>query len=410
MPRPVSIEVRDLHKQFIVRDRRRSKRRGLPRRPAGTAPSRVHKVLEGISFDVHQGEFFGVLGRNGCGKSTLLKLICGVYGPDSGSIRVAGEVAPFLELGIGFNPLLAAEENILINGVMMGLTPREARRRSDEIIEFAGLGDYTDLELKNYSSGMRVRLGFAVMTHVDADILLIDEVLAVGDAEFQERCGETFVEMHRQGRTVILVTHSNAAVTAYCDRAMIIDEGAISLIGGPAEANQRYMEINAQAAMRDGSAGAAAIREALEDPSGRFDETTLTAETFGRDEPIRIRGTVVYDRPMAESAVELRLSTSAGMIFNTGVSPIEGSAEAGERREFELELENHLKPGLYQATLTVVAPAEKGGWEMRGTPLPLRFEVEGKPGVALVSLPQRLRTAPATSAGSSLSSGREGTA
>ena len=191
------------------------------RNPMGRTPGRYLEVFRDLSFDVEQGEFFGVVGRNGSGKSTLLKLLASVYGADHGSIRVAGRMAPFLELGVGFNPKLTARDNVVLNAVMMGLSPTEARRRFDEVIEFAGLQDYVDLQVKNYSSGMKVRLGFAVMTHVDADVLLIDEVLAVGDAEFQERCGDVFERMHAEGRTILLVTHSMPIVTQYCERALL---------------------------------------------------------------------------------------------------------------------------------------------------------------------------------------------
>src|SRR3954466_10613955 len=164
-------------------------------------------VLRGVSFEIPSGEFFGIVGRNGSGKSTLLKCLAGIYRADGGSMKVAGRLSPFIELGVGFNPDLTARENVVINAVMMGLTPREARARFDQVIEFAELEDFVDLKLKNYSSGMQVRLAFAVMVQPGAGLLLIHEVLAVGDAAFQQRCFDEFLRLRDEGRTIVLVTH-----------------------------------------------------------------------------------------------------------------------------------------------------------------------------------------------------------
>ena len=184
------------------------------------------------------------MGRNGSGKSTLLKLIASIYRADEGTIRVAGRMAPFIELGVGFNPELSACDNVVLNGVMMGLTPREARRRYDEVIEFAELEEFTELKLRNYSSGMRVRLAFAVMVQVDADVMLIDEMLAVGDASFQERCAETFTQLIDRGKTIVLVTHSMGNIRRYCHRALLLEAGRIDTIGDPGEVAARYTEVN----------------------------------------------------------------------------------------------------------------------------------------------------------------------
>ena len=163
-----------------------------------------------VSFEVRRGEFFGIVGRNGSGKSTLLKLLASIYRADAGTIRMAGRVAPFIELGVGFNVDLTARENVELNGVMMGMTRGEARRRLDEVLDFAELEEFVDLKLKNYSSGMLVRLAFSLMIQSETDILLIDEVLAVGDAAFQQKCADVFTEMSDGDRTVVLVTHDMA--------------------------------------------------------------------------------------------------------------------------------------------------------------------------------------------------------
>ena len=177
---------------------------------------------------MRRGEFFGIVGRNGSGKSTLLKILASIYRADAGTIRMAGRPAPFIELGVGFNLELSARENVILNGVMMGLSQREARRRLDAVLDFAELEEFVDLKLKNYSSGMLVRLAFSVMIQAEADILLIDEVLAVGDAAFQQKCRDVFLEMRDSDRTVVLVTHDMTAVQSYCHRAMLLDDGEVA--------------------------------------------------------------------------------------------------------------------------------------------------------------------------------------
>jgi ABC-type polysaccharide/polyol phosphate transport system ATPase subunit len=200
--------------------------------------------LRDVSFVVEPGEFFGIAGRNGSGKSTLLKCLAGIYGTDGGEIYVNGRLSTFIELGVGFNPDLAAYDNVMINAAMLGLSSREARRRYDRIIEFAELSEFTELKIKNYSSGMLVRLAFSVMIQVDAEILLIDEVLAVGDAAFQQKCFDEFARIRRRGTTVVLVTHDMSSVRRFCDRAMLLEAGRVVEIGDPDRIGQRYLDLN----------------------------------------------------------------------------------------------------------------------------------------------------------------------
>ncbi len=200
--------------------------------------------LRNVSFGVEPGEFFGIVGRNGSGKSTLLKCLAGIYATDRGEIYVNGRLSAFIELGVGFNPDLAARDNVMINAAMLGLPSREARRRYDRIIDFAELHEFTELKIKNYSSGMLVRLAFSVMIQVDAEILLIDEVLAVGDAAFQQKCFDEFGRIRRSGTTVVLVTHDMSAVRRFCDRAMLLEAGRVVEIGEPDRIGQRYLDLN----------------------------------------------------------------------------------------------------------------------------------------------------------------------
>ena len=211
-----------------------------PRQP------KVLQALNEVSLDVARGEFFGIVGRNGSGKSTLMKCVAGIYRADAGEIWLRGRLAPFIELGVGFHPELSARDNVQINAIMFGLTPAEARARFDRIIEFAELREFVDLKLKNYSSGMQVRLAFSVMVHVDADVLLIDEVLAVGDASFQQKCHDVLMEMRDAGRTILLVTHDMQAVERFCHRAMLLERGNVVELGNPRDVARRYEEINFQ--------------------------------------------------------------------------------------------------------------------------------------------------------------------
>ena len=234
---PVVIEVRGVEKTFRIPDQRVDTVKERVAHPLRRVRYRELRALRGISFDVHRGEFFGIVGRNGSGKSTLLKILASIYRADAGTIRMAGRLAPFIELGVGFNPELTARENVELNGVMMGLGRREAARRLDRVLEFAELEEFVDLKLKNYSSGMMVRLAFAVMVEADADVMLVDEVLAVGDAAFAQKCTDVFREKRDAGKTLVLVTHDMATVQAFCDRAMLIHDGEQRYLGDPEEAD-----------------------------------------------------------------------------------------------------------------------------------------------------------------------------
>ena len=215
-------------------------------------------VLKDISFEIKQGEFFGILGRNGSGKSTLLKLLAGIYALDKGRIDVKGSLTPFIELGVGFNPELTGRENVFLNGALLGFNRKEMRVMYDGIVQFAELERFMDQKLKNYSSGMQVRLAFSIAIRANSDILLIDEVLAVGDAAFQRKCFDHFMMLKKNKRTVILVTHDMAAVRQYCDRAIMIDNGQIVRSGKPEEVAQAYQKLfieEAEANAEEGSGG-----------------------------------------------------------------------------------------------------------------------------------------------------------
>jgi ABC-type polysaccharide/polyol phosphate transport system ATPase subunit len=241
---PAAVVVDDLAKTFhLPRERTHTLKERVLHPLRRTATDRLH-ALRGVSFEVRRGEFFGIVGRNGSGKSTLLKCLAGIYRADGGRIRVDGRLSAFIELGVGFNPDLAARDNVVLNAVMLGLSPERARERFDSIVAFAELEEFVDLKLKNYSSGMLVRLAFSTAIQVDADILLIDEVLAVGDAAFQQKCFDVFARMRDEGRTILFVTHDMSTVTRFCHRALVLERGEVVTIDRPARAAQRYLDLN----------------------------------------------------------------------------------------------------------------------------------------------------------------------
>lgn len=207
------------------------------------AQSEDFHVLKGVSFEVNEGDFFGIVGRNGSGKSTLLKIIAEIYKPTSGKVTVNGSLVPFIELGVGFNPELTGRENVFLNGALLGFSRKEMEEKYDEIVEFAELEDYMDEKLKNYSSGMQVRLAFSVAIRADGDILVLDEVLAVGDEAFQKKCQDYFYRLKKGGKTVILVTHSMESVRSFCNKAILINDGSVVASGNPDKVASRYSDL-----------------------------------------------------------------------------------------------------------------------------------------------------------------------
>ncbi len=201
------------------------------------------QALTDVSFTVKSGEFFGVVGRNGSGKSTLLKIMAGIYQSTSGGVKTTGKVVPFIELGVGFNPELTGEENVYLSAALLGFSRTETAAMYNEIVEFAELEPHMQKKLKNYSSGMQVRLAFSIATRVEGDILLIDEVLAVGDADFQRKCFQYFKQLKKQKRTVIFVSHDVGAVREYCDRAVLIEDSKVQLIDDASEVADTYLSL-----------------------------------------------------------------------------------------------------------------------------------------------------------------------
>ena len=352
---PLAIQVEGLSKTFRIPTQRIDSLKERVVHPFAARDYRELQALKGVSFEIRQGEFFGIVGRNGSGKSTLLKLLASIYRADAGKIRIAGRLAPFIELGVGFNHDLTARENVVLNGVMMGLTPKEMRRRLDAIIEFAELEDFVDLKLKNYSSGMLVRLAFSVMMQADADVLLIDEVLAVGDASFQQKCADAFHEMKARGKTIVLVTHEMQTVEDYCHRAMLISDGLIQQIGNPGEIGREYLRLNFERESKPEAAAApaAATSEEVELVDAHLEDASgAPIDRLEHGEPIRIRLEleVKRDLPGLDVGFILVNADSVG-VFNFGIPVGEAEGQravsAGQRVSVRAELENSLVAGRY---------------------------------------------------------------
>jgi ABC-type polysaccharide/polyol phosphate transport system ATPase subunit len=341
--RPVVIEARGVQKSFRIPDHRVDTLKERVLHPFAGGQYRELRALRDISFDVHQGEFFGIVGRNGSGKSTLLKIMSSIYRADAGRVRMAGRLAPFIELGVGFNPEFSSRENVVLNGVMMGLSRKEAQRRLDSVLDFAELREFADLKLKNYSSGMMVRLAFAVMVEADADIMLVDEVLAVGDASFAQKCLDVFRAKRSAGRTLVLVTHDMATVQSFCDRAMLIHDGELHFIGDAEEAALRYYRLNFAGA---GAEGGPPEPGGVPDVNVRVVEARIENENVEQGRPIGIEVVFEARHDLDAPVFAFHFLDADGVTvfgFNRALDRVDG----GERVRIAGRIDNPLLPGRY---------------------------------------------------------------
>lgn len=344
------IEVSGVSKTFeIPRERKVTLREHvlgfLLGRGTGVEPLRA---LRGVSFNVHKGEFFSIIGKNGSGKSTLLKILAGIYAPDEGGVKLGGTLSPFLELGIGFNPDLTARENVYLGAAVAGLRRREIDRLYDGIIGFAELERFQEQALKNFSSGMKVRLAFSVAFMVDADILLIDEVLAVGDASFQQKCYDVFRRLKGEGKTIVFVSHGMADVNEFSDRVMLIHEGKVVSLGQADKVIHDYQLLTAREderriamaeqskgggasavgkafappenGKRWGSGGASIVRVSLADAAGK------EKHVFATGEELRLRIDLAVDRPdLPPPQLTMAIHRSDGItVTETASGPLPG--------------------------------------------------------------------------------------
>ena len=246
MSNNIAVKVDHVSKFFkLPTESTQSLRTSLVNRFRGIKGYKEQNVLKDISFEVEKGDFYGIVGRNGSGKSTLLKIISEIYIPEKGTVTICGKLVSFIELGVGFNPELTGRENVYMNGAMLGFSTEEVDAMYDDIVEFAELGEFMNQKLKNYSSGMQVRLAFSVAIKAQGDILILDEVLAVGDEAFQRKCNDYFMERKHSGKTTILVTHDMSAVKKYCNKAVLIENGLVKVVGNPDDVANQYSLDNA---------------------------------------------------------------------------------------------------------------------------------------------------------------------
>jgi ABC-type polysaccharide/polyol phosphate transport system ATPase subunit len=347
------VVARSVSKAFHVPQERRHTLKERALHPRRRIRHTEFQALRDVSFAIESGEFFGIAGRNGSGKSTLLKCLAGIYQAD-GEIWRRGRLSTLIELGVGFNPEMAARDNVVMNGIMLGLSPREARKRFDSVIDFAELQEFKDLKLKNYSSGMHVRLAFSVAVQVDADILMVDEVLAVGDAAFQQKCFDVFNDLRDKGRTIVFVTHDMGSLQRFCHRALLLERGDPIYLGEPHEVAERYLEINfgrgaqATGAGDDGHTG---------DGEARVAEVWMESETGERlssapqHHRVTLRARVLFMVDVTDPSASVHVYNEehrAVVVATTAVdNERTGQFAAGEEVVFSFTFDNVLAPGRY---------------------------------------------------------------
>ncbi len=347
------VVARSVSKSFTVPEERVHTLKERVLHPRRHIRQQTFSALTDISFAVQPGEFFGIAGRNGSGKSTLLKCLAGIYQAE-GDIWRRGRLSTLIELGVGFNPDLAARDNIVMNGIMLGLSPREARKRVASVLEFAELEEFKDLKLKNYSSGMHVRLAFSVAIQVDADILMIDEVLAVGDAAFQQKCFDVFNDLRDRGKTIIFVTHDMYSMKRFCHRALLLERGVPLYLGEPSEVADRYLELNFGRDFDDGNTHTAGLTG---DGEARVAEVWVENDAGERlasvpqQQRVTLNARVLFmvdvDDP-ATSVIVYNDEHKAILIATTEIeNERSGHFAAGEEVVFSFSFENVLAPGRY---------------------------------------------------------------
>jgi ABC-type polysaccharide/polyol phosphate transport system ATPase subunit len=326
------------------------------------------RAVQDVTVEIAPGEFFGIVGRNGSGKSTLLKCLAGIYEVDEGSVAVEGRLSPFIELGVGFNLDLRARDNVIINAIMLGLSRRQARERFDDVIAFAELEEFTELKLKNYSSGMLVRLAFATAIQVDADILLIDEVLAVGDAAFQQKCFDEFGRLRQEGRTILFVTHDMGSVQRFCDRAMLLERGRVVDIGEPGSIARQYNRLNfdrGSEPLPPGSLPPEALvdQQVVEVLNAWFESSQGEAIlTTNQGEKCDVRMEVRFLGEVNDPVFSITLQNETGNVVFATDTNREGTStghfEAGSTAMIRVGFENWLAPGRYR----LIASAARTGF------------------------------------------------
>jgi len=317
----------------------------------------LQKALNNVSLEVKKGEFFGIVGRNGSGKSTLLKLLAGIYTPTKGAVHVNGTLTPFIELGVGFNPELTGRENIYLNGALLGFSRKEISRMYKDIVEFAELEKFMDQKLKNYSSGMQVRLAFSIAVQAESDILLVDEVLAVGDADFQRKCFDYFKNLKRDKRTVVFISHDMNAVKEFCERGILIDDGQVKFAGTASETAREYSKL-----FMEGYEGSVKGRPSSRLGSGDVRITSVNTSIDADRLSIKVRAKV--NKKVDELVYGLHIIGQDGAeitsMNNRMINiPDVKNLLPGSIVEFEWKMPNIFSDGIYNIMLVLVDGAMK---------------------------------------------------
>lgn len=344
----IALEVKNISKSFHLPTEQASGiKQAFINLLKGVKGYTEQKVLKDISFTVEKGDFFGIVGRNGSGKSTLLKLISQIYEPDSGDINVNGKLVPFIELGVGFNPELTGRENVYLNGALLGFSHDEVSAMYAEIVEFAELEKFMDQKLKNYSSGMQVRLAFSIAIKAQGDILVLDEVLAVGDEAFQRKCFNYFAELKRDKKTVILVTHSMEQVQQFCNKALLIDKSGKTIIGDPGEVAHIYREIN---------------NTAIQSTKENNDKTQISSDEISVIPTFNNTGSkLIFDieiktkKPLNDVAIAFLINRNTGEVVYRFVTDekTEGAISLRGSNRLHIELDNIFPNGMFDVTLSI---------------------------------------------------------
>lgn len=351
----IAISVRNVYKDFRLPHEKSS---GLKQHMVNTLKRKkgyeIQHTLRDVSFDIKKGEFFGIVGRNGSGKSTLLKLLADIYTPNKGSISINGSLTPFIELGVGFNPELTGRENIYMNGALLGFSVKEVDAIYEGVVSFAELEKFMDQKLKNYSSGMQVRLAFSIAIQSRSDILLFDEVLAVGDASFQQKCYETFEKLKENGKTIVLVTHDMSAVQRFCERAIMIDEGEIVLEGNPSSIADRYLEDNFGGSTKK-SKGKLSKEHNYVIKNVHMKSGGIETNSLALGDKFDISFAIKAEDDVLPYGIGLQIFTSDGTyVFGTNTTNAGVKEIAGKERNIAIELSPTLLPGSYYITLAIM--------------------------------------------------------
>jgi ABC-2 type transport system ATP-binding protein len=360
----VAIKVTNVSKTFkLPHERQDSIKNALIHFGKGKKGYERQHVLNNVDFEIQKGEFFGIVGRNGSGKSTLLKLLAGIYIPDEGAIHINGKLTPFIELGVGFNPELTGRENVFLNGALLGFNHKEVEAMYNDIVSFAELSRFMDQKLKNYSSGMQVRLAFSIAIRAQSDILVLDEVLAVGDEAFQRKCFEYFAQLKHDKKTVVLVSHDMGAVERYCDRAILLEKSNLILKGKSNEVAREYRRIlqdNDESGVSDQKSdrlgnGAAQITGAKFYDLNHKPLKQLKVSSEGCVFSMEVRFTTDVEAPIF--GITLRDDTGKPLLIsNTDASHIgTGNFSKGDTVTVSWRLQNIFNSGHYRVTPAVAA-------------------------------------------------------